>query len=76
MAKQRNEKEMVSCPVGRFFLDLEKACGKKSKFFEHIAQSRMEFLKAVRSLLDEKIEDLEKKGSGKATKRMTKIKVE
>jgi hypothetical protein len=76
MAKQRNEKEMVSCPVGRFFLDLEKACGKRSKFFEHIAQSRMEFLKAVRSLLDEKIEDLEKKGSGKATKRMTRIKVE
>ena len=76
MAKERNEKEMVSCPVGRFFLDLEKACGKGSKFFEHIAQSRMEFLKAVRSLLDEKIEDLEKKGSGKATKRMTKIKVE
>jgi hypothetical protein len=76
MAKERNEKEMVSCPVGRFFLDLEKACGKRSKFFEHISQSRMEFFKAVRSLLDEKIKDLEKKSSGKATKRMTRIKVE
>ena len=67
---------MVSCPVGDFFLGLEKAFGKKSKFFGHMNRSRVEFLKAIRSLIDEKIEDLEKKGSAKAGKKMTKIQVE
>ena len=67
---------MVLCPVGKFFVDLEKACSKKSKFFEHLTGSRVEFLKAIRSLVDEKIEDLEKKGSTKARKKVTKIKVE
>ena len=76
MGKEKNEKEMVSCPVGNFFLDLEKAFGKKSKFFGHMNRSRLEFLKAIRSLLDEKIECVEKKGTAKAGKRMTKIKVE
>jgi len=76
MGKEKVEKEMVLCPVGRFFLDLEKASGKKSKFFEHLTQSRVEFLKAVRSLVDEKIEDLEKKGTARGKKRVTKIKVE
>ena len=76
MGKEKNEKEMVSCPVGDFFSDLEKVFGKKSKFFGHMSRSRLEFLKAIRSLLDEKIECVEKKGTAKAGKRMTKIKVE
>lgn len=76
MGKEKVEKEMVLCPVGRFFLDLEKASGKKSRFFEHLTQSRVEFLKAVRSLVEEKIEDLEKKGTARGKKRVTKIKVE
>ena len=74
--EEKNEDEMVLCPVGRFFLDLEKASGKKSKFFEHLIRSRVEFLKAIRSLVDERIEGLEKKGSTKGSKKMTKIKVE
>ena len=76
MAKQKTEEEVVLCPVGRFFLDFEKAAGKKSKFFEHLTRSRVEFLKAIRSVVDEKIEDLEKKASPKGKKKMTKIKVE
>ena len=76
MGKEKVEKEMVLCPVGRFFLDLEKASGKKSRFFEHLTQSRVEFLKAIRSLVEEKIEDLEKKGTARGKKRVTKIKVE
>ncbi len=76
MVKEKNEKEMFVCPMGKFFFDLEKAYGKKTKFFGHMNQSRIEFLKAIRSLLDEKIEYLEKKGTAKAGKRMTKIKVE
>jgi len=71
---KRHEEEMVLCPVGRFFMDLERAAGKKSKFLEHLGKSRMEFLKAVRSLVDEKIQDLEKKETGK--KNITKIEVE
>ena len=54
---------------------MEKITGKKSKFFEHMTQSRVEFLKAVRSLVDERIEGLEKKAA-KGKKKMTKIKVE
>ncbi len=76
MAKERDEKEMAYCPVGRFFIDLEKAYGKKSRFFDHLTQSRVEFLKAIRSLVDERIEDLEKKGPARGGKSARKIKVE
>lgn len=76
MAKEKDRKEMAYCPVGRFFLDLEKASGKKSKFFDHLTQSRVEFLKAIRSIVDERIEELEKKHSTKGRKRVSKIKVE
>lgn len=76
MGKKKNKEEKVFCPVGEFFLDLEKAFGKKSIFFKHMTQSKIEFLKAIRSLVDERIESLEKKSPTKAGKRMTKIKVE
>ena len=76
MGKEKVDKEMVLCPVGRFFLDLEKAAGKKSRFFEHLTQSRVEFLKAIRTLMDDKIEDLEKKATARGKKRVSKIKVE
>jgi hypothetical protein len=75
MSKEKKEMEMVLCPVGRFFLDLQKASGKKSEFFDHLTRSRLEFLKAIRSVVDEKIEGLEKKRS-KDKKKVTKIKVE
>lgn len=74
MAKKKHEEEeMVLCPVGRFFSDLERISGQKSEFFKHLNQSCVEFLKAIRSLVDERIEGLEKKGAGK---KMAKIKVE
>ncbi|UCF57068.1 MAG: hypothetical protein JSW15_00840 [Deltaproteobacteria bacterium] len=76
MVKERHkEEEMVYCPVGKFFSDLQKTSRKKSKFFGHLDQSRIEFLKAIRSLVDERIEEIEKKASARA-KKMTKIKVE
>ena len=75
-ARDNNKDDRVSCPVGRFFLDLEKASGNKSKFLEHLSRSKLEFLKAVKYLVDDKIEDLEKKGSAKGKKRATKIRVE
>ena len=76
MAEKKNKEQMAVCPVGKFFMDLEDIVGKKSKFYEHMTRSRIEFLKGVRSLLDERINYYEKKGSKKGRKKMTKIKVE
>ena len=76
MAKEQNKEEVFLCPVGRFFSDLERLSPDKSKFFKHLNQSRVEFLKAVRSLIDERIENLEQKQGEKGGKKATKIKVE
>jgi hypothetical protein len=76
MAEKKNKETMVVCPVGKFFMELEDVMGKKSKFFDHMTRSRIEFLKGIRSLLDERIDYYEKKGSKKAGKKMTKIRVD
>ncbi len=75
-AKSDEISERISCPVGRFFSELEKVSRKKSGFLEHLTRSRVEFLKAVKSLIDDKIEALEKKGIPRGGKKATKIKVE
>ena len=75
MAAKKSESQMVICPVGKFFMDLENVFGKKSDFFKYMTQSRIEFLKAMRALLDERIDTLAKEKSPKKKKRMTKIKV-
>ncbi|MGD8961596.1 MAG: hypothetical protein PVF29_16300 [Desulfobacterales bacterium] len=75
MAAKKSEPQMVICPVGKFFMDLENVFGKKSDFAKHMTQSRIEFLKAMRALLDEHIDNLDKKKKPKKKKRMTKIKV-
>jgi len=74
MAKKKEE-EMVVCPVGKFFMDLQRLSLPKSKFFEHLDLSRVEFLKAIRSLVDERIEGLEEKKRSKQEKKATKIEV-
>jgi hypothetical protein len=76
MVKKGTEEERLICPVGKLFKDFEDICGKQSVFFEHMTQSRIEFLKGIRSLVDERIEHLEKKCSTRGGKKMTKIKVE
>ena len=76
MAQKKNKERMVVCPVGKFFMDLEEAMGKKSKFQEHMARSKLEFLKGIRSLLQEGIDYYEKKGTKPKGKKMTKIKVD
>jgi hypothetical protein len=75
MAKKKEE-EMVVCPVGKFFMDLQKFSLPKSKFFEHLDLSRIEFLKAIRALVDERIEGLEEKKRSKQGKKATKINIE
>ncbi len=76
MGKERRKEDVVLCPVGRFFSDLEGSFGSDSPFFMHMKESRVEFLKAIRSLVDERIDSLEKQGSGRKKKGSTRIKVE
>lgn len=78
MGKKHHEEEMVLCPVGKFFMDLQKTTtsARKSVFFEHLDRSRVEFLKALRSLLDESIDHLEKKDRSGRKKKATRIEVE
>ncbi len=70
--EEKREKQEMVCPVGKFFMEV---CGfyKDSPFFEHLNRSKIEFLKAIRSLIDRKIEDLEKRAE---KKKVTKIEVE
>jgi hypothetical protein len=76
MKKENTKDEVFSCPVGRLFSDFEKAMGKNSDFLDHFMKSHVEFLKAVRSLLDNRIERMDEKRPGKKEKKATKIKVE
>jgi hypothetical protein len=76
MVEKKGKEERIICPAGTFFMDLEKTFGRKSTFYKHMTQSRIEFLKGVKSLLDNRIEYLEKKGSNNAGAKMTKVKVE
>ena len=76
MAKKKNEEELVVCPVGRFFLDMEQACKGKSEIMDHLNRSRIELLKAVKSFVDGRIEDLEGRQSRTGKKKADKIKVE
>ena len=75
MAAKKSEPQMAICPVGKFFMDLENVFGRRTDFFKHMTQSRLEFFKAMRSLLDERIDTLEKQSAPRKKKRMTKIKV-
>jgi hypothetical protein len=76
MTQKKSKDETTGCPVGAFFKEIDGFFGKKSTFFEHMNQSKVEFLKGIRSLLDERIDNLEKKRSGKTGAKMTKIKVQ
>ena len=76
MEKDKERCEEVSCPLGRIFSELDKSFLKNSSFHEHLGRSQVEFLKAIRSLVDWKIGDLEKKGEGKRSKKATKINIE
>lgn len=77
MSKEKSNKGTVFfCPLGKFFLEIEKKPGKEPRFFEHLSRSKIEFLKAVRSMVDARIKALEKKGTEKRGKKKEKIEVE
>jgi len=76
MSKKRNNEETIVCPVSKFFGDLQRLTNSKSKFSGHMNRARIEFLKAIRSLVDERIEHLEKASEHGKRKEASKIKVE
>ena len=76
MVEKKGKEDRINCPVGTFFMDLERTFGRKSRFNKHLTRSKIEFLKGVKSLLDDRIECLEKKGSKKAGAKLTKVEVE
>ncbi len=62
--------------LGQFFSWLEGKISPSSEFREHMIKSRVEWFKGIRSLIDKRIDDLEKKQPKKADKKATRIKVE
>ena len=76
MPSKNKKEEMCNCPVGAIFRDVEKTFGKKSNFLNHITQSRIEVLKAIRSLVDERIENLGKKSRRPSPKKMKNIRIQ
>jgi transcription initiation factor IIF auxiliary subunit len=66
MAEQKKAKEStVDCPMAQFCRDLENAFGKESKFAAHLRRSRIEFLKGVKALVEDRIDYLEKRAEKK-----------
>ena len=81
MAKKPREEEEITTEeafrsLGRFFSWMEGKVSPGTEFREHMAKSRVEFLKGIRSLVDKKIDDLERKHGKREGKKATKIKVE
>ena len=76
MAKKKQEDEVLICPVGKFLVDIQKSSWQKPEFVEHLNRSGIEILKAIRSLIDSRIERLEKSAPRKSRRKATKIDVE
>lgn len=62
--------------LGRFFSWMEGRISPSSEFREHMVKSKIEFLRGIRSLIDKRIDDLEKRRAKKTDKKATRIKVE
>jgi len=52
-----------------------KLVGKESEFFRHLTNARIELLLAIKSLLDKRIESLEKSKKNRKTNKYSKIDV-
>lgn len=75
MSKAKHKTNACQCPVGTFFEDMQKTLLGDGPFHKHMNQSKIEFLKAIRSLIDDRIDHLQKKASPKARRKATRIKV-
>ena len=73
--KTAAKEEDLVCPMCLVVRCLREMVDRKSPFFEHMNNARIEFLRGIKSLIDERIEAIEK-GAGTRKSRLTKIKVE
>ena len=62
--------------LGRFLSWVEARVSPGTEFREHMAKSKMEFLKGIRSLIDKRIDEFEKRHTRKTGKRATRVKVD
>ncbi len=69
------EEIQTACPVCELFDLGSKIFGKESEFFEHINNARIEFLKAIKSIIDKRIESLEKAKEKERKHKYSKIAV-
>jgi hypothetical protein len=66
----------VGCPIGRLLQDFDSTFGESSAFGAHLQNARLEFLKAVRTFVDERIAALEKASGPKRSRRMTRVTID
>ena len=76
MAEEKNSDHgtQTFCPLGKFFQRFENLLKNAPEVCEHLSRSRLEFLKAIKTVLDSKIDTLEKKskpGKRKVAKKIT-----
>ena len=70
--KTTEEEENFICPMCLVVRCLRDMVDKKSPFFEHMNNARIEFLEGIKSLIDGRIEAV-RKGTGTKKSRLTKI---
>ncbi len=75
MSKNKSTCPSSECPVGRFFSEWG-ASAPRSETGEQLARCALQLLKAVRIVVDEWVETLEKRSRPRARRRVTKIKVQ
>lgn len=78
MGKKKPEvcDENSLCPLGKIFKGLEDLSKNAPEFKKHLDRSRLELLKAAKTLLDSKIKSLEKKNTTGKKKVAQKITIE
>ena len=72
--RHNNDAKDFYCPIGKFFASLEGLSKGCEDARSHFINSKIEFLKAIKSLIDHKIDDLETK-KRRPKKRAEKIEI-
>jgi hypothetical protein len=78
MAEKKSEAggAKALCPLGKIFQGLEELSKNAPEFRKHLDRSRLELLKAVKTLVDSKIKSLEKRNTTGKRKVARKITIE
>lgn len=69
------KEERFECPFCLFFSKLKEMGGRKSEFWGHMNNARIEFLEGIKFLIDDRIETLKRAGEKTKGKRFSKIEV-